>query len=90
LESVLHKTGRRFARIGKRPKVDGNSEKFWRGSPLELEDGIDPYSVEEVVIRFDTEEEEILRPKLRQEFESYEFHQTAAYLGALTHVLRGG
>lgn len=70
--------------------MDESTDKFWRGSPLGLEEGIDPYGVEEVVISFDTGEEEILRPKLRQEFESYEFHQTAAFLGALTHVLRGG
>jgi len=56
----------------------------WEGSPLDLmESGIDPYGIKEIVIEFGDEEKEILRPKLRDEFQSYEIQQAAHYVEAL-------
>lgn len=39
--------------------------KQWRGTPLEMDRGMDPYGIKEIVLEFDTGEEEIMRPKLR-------------------------
>jgi hypothetical protein len=59
-------------------------DKEWEGTTLELaESGMDPYGVQEIVIEFGDEEEEILRPRLRDEFRSYELEQAAHYLEAL-------
>ncbi len=52
----------------------------WRGSPLEMKRGMDPYGIEEIAIVFDTGEEEIMRPRRREEFGSYELNQAATYL----------
>jgi hypothetical protein len=57
-------------------------EEHWRGTPLEMERGIDPYGIKEIVFEFDTGEEEVMRPKLREEFGSYELHEAAHYLQA--------
>ena len=54
----------------------------WRETPLEMEEGIDPYGIKEIVFEFDTGEEEIMRPKLGEEFGSYELHEAAHYLRA--------
>jgi hypothetical protein len=54
----------------------------WRGTPLEMEEGMDPYGIKEIVLEFDTGEEEIMRPKQREEFGSYELHEAAHYLRA--------
>jgi hypothetical protein len=54
----------------------------WRGTPLEMEEGMDPYGIKEIVFEFDTGEEEIMRPKVREEFGSYELHEAANYLRA--------
>ena len=54
----------------------------WRGTPLEMERGMDPYGIKEIVFEFDTGEEEIMRPKLGEEFGSYELHEAAHYLRA--------
>jgi hypothetical protein len=35
---------------------------------------MDPYGIKEIVFEFDTGEKEILRPKLGEEFGSYELH----------------
>ncbi len=59
----------------------------WRGTPLEMEVGMDPYGIKEIVLEFDTGEEEIMRSKLREEFGSYELHEAAHYLR--TAVKRG-
>jgi hypothetical protein len=59
----------------------------WRGTPLEMELGLDPYGIKEIVFEFDTGEEEVMRPKLREEFGSYELHEAATYLHAA--VMRG-
>jgi hypothetical protein len=54
----------------------------WQGTPLEMEEGMDPYGIKEIVLEFDTGEEEIMRPKLGEEFGSYELHEAAHYLRA--------
>jgi hypothetical protein len=41
---------------------------------------MDPYGIKEIVLEFDTGEEEIMRPKQREEFGSYELHEAAHYL----------
>jgi hypothetical protein len=54
----------------------------WRGTPLEMERGIDPYGIKEIVLEFETGEEEVMRPKLGEEFGSYELQEAAHYLQA--------
>jgi hypothetical protein len=44
------------------------------------------YGIKEIVLEFDTGEE-IMRPKLREEFDAYELHEAATYLRA--GVMRG-
>jgi hypothetical protein len=66
-------------------------DREWRGSPLDVsESTMDPYGIREVVIEFDNGDEDILRPKQRDEFESYELHQLAAYVDSLAHSIRKG
>jgi hypothetical protein len=66
-------------------------DREWRGSPLDVsESTMDPYGIREVVIEFDNGDEDILCPKQRDEFESYELHQLAAYLDSLAHSIRKG
>ena len=60
------------------PQREGAEQ--WRGSPLDMEEGMDPYGIKEIVFEFDTGEEEIMRPKQREEFGSYELHVAAHYL----------
>ena len=60
--------------------MEGN-DKHWRGSPLDMAGiSMDAYGIKEIVIEFDNGDEDILRPKQREEFGSYELHQMAAYL----------
>ena len=54
----------------------------WQGTPLEMELGLDPYGIKEIVMEFDTGEEEVMRPKVREEFGSYELYEAANYLRA--------
>ncbi len=60
----------------------------WQGSPLQMWRGIDPYGIQEIVLEFDTGDEEILKPQMRDEFRSYELHQAATYLDSLSHQLQ--
>jgi hypothetical protein len=60
----------------------------WEGTPLQMSSGMDPYGIKEVIIEFDTGDQEVLLPRIREEFQSYELHQTAAYLETLSHQLR--
>ena len=69
-------------------EVREGSDNAWRGSPLQMGRGMDPYSIKEVVIEFDRGEEEVLRALRRDEFGSYELHQTATYLETVAHDLR--
>lgn len=52
------------------------------GRPLEMERGMDPNGIKEIAIEFDTDEEEVLRPRTREEFGSYVLHEAATYLRA--------
>jgi len=70
--------------------VEGR-DRQWRGSPLDVSGGtMDPYGIREVVIEFDNGDEDILRPKRRETFESYELHQMETYLDTLAHSIREG
>ena len=58
------------------------NERHWRGSPLDMSGStMDAYGIKEVVIEFDNGDEDAFRPRLREEFESYELHMMAAYHG---------
>ena len=60
----------------------------WQGTPLQMGGGgLDPYGIKEIVIEFDTGDEEILKPRARDEFRSYELQQAATYLETLSHQL---
>ena len=77
-------------RGGKERSVEG-TEKHWRGSPLDVSDtGMDAYGIKEIVIEFDNGDEDVFRPKQREEFESYELHQMAVYIDAMAHSIRKG
>ncbi len=65
-----------------------NSE--WRGSPLDMGSEIDPYGIREVVIQFENGDADTFRPKQRDEYQSYELHQVAAYLASMSHSIRKG
>jgi hypothetical protein len=70
--------------------MEGNA-RHWRGSPLDIAgSAVDAYGIKEVVIEFDNDDQDILRPKQRDEFGSYELHQLAAYLDSLAHSIRKG
>ena len=61
----------------------------WDGSPLDLaESGMDPYGVVEIIIEFGDGESETLRPKIREQFQSYELEQAAHYLESLSGQIR--
>ncbi|MCA1716634.1 MAG: hypothetical protein LC781_07150 [Actinobacteria bacterium] len=64
-----------------------NTDNEWHGSPLQMWSGLDPYGVEEIAIQFVTGDEEILKPRIRNEFHSYELSQAAAYLEVISHRL---
>jgi hypothetical protein len=65
-----------------------SADKEWHGSPLQMWSGMDPYGIEEIVIEFDTGDKEVLKPRLGDEFRSYELIQAATYLDSLSHQLR--
>lgn len=62
----------------------------WRGSPLDMGSEIDPYGIREVVIQFENGDTDTFRPKQRDEYQSYELHQVAAYLASMSHSIRKG
>ncbi len=67
------------------------SDRHWHGSPLDIaESGMDPYGIREVVIEFDNGDQDIFRPRLREEFGSYELHMMGAYLDSIAHSVRKG
>jgi hypothetical protein len=70
--------------------VEGR-DREWHGSPLDVSQGtMDAYGIKEIVIEFDNGDEDILRPKQREEFESYELHQLGTYLDTLAGGIRKG
>lgn len=64
------------------------SDNEWQGSPLQMGSGLDPYGIQEIVIEFDTGDEEVLKPQGRAEFGSYELHETSTYLDIIKGQLR--
>lgn len=67
------------------------NDRNWRGSPLDMSGStMDAYGIKEVVIEFDNDDEDILRPKQREEFRAYELQQLGAYLDSLAHSIRKG
>ena len=66
---------------------DANNE--WRGSPLDISDaGMDHKGVKEIVIEFDNGDSDVIRPRLRDEFGSYELHMVSVYLDTVAHDAR--
>ena len=63
-------------------------DREWRGSPLDMAGGIDPYGIREIVIEFDNGDHDTFRPRLRGVFESYELHMMSAYLDSIAHSVR--
>jgi hypothetical protein len=64
-------------------------DRNWRGSPLDLaEAGMDPYGIKEIVIEFESGDEDVFRPLRREEFGSYELHMMATYLDSIAHSVR--
>jgi len=51
---------------------------------------MDPYGIREVVIEFVNGDQDVFRPRLREEFGSYELHMMAAYLDSIAHSVRKG
>jgi hypothetical protein len=66
------------------------TNKEWRGSPLDMAGGMDPRGIREFVIEFDNGDQDVFRPRLREEFESYELHMMGAYLDSIAHSVRKG
>ena len=65
-------------------------DRNWRGSPLDMGSGLDPYGIEEILIEFEDGTKDSFRPKQRDEFQSYELYQMSAYLEALGGSIRQG
>jgi len=69
--------------MSERPK----RECSWEGTPLQMGVDLDPYGIEEIVIEFDTGDEEILKPQMGEEFGSYELWEAANYITFLSREL---
>jgi hypothetical protein len=54
------------------------------------EGGMDPDGIKEIVIEFGSGDEDVFRPRRREEFGSYELHMMAAYLDSIAHSVRKG
>jgi hypothetical protein len=66
-------------------------DREWRGSPLDMvAAGLDPYGIREFVIEFDNGDQDIFRPRSREEFGSYELHMMGVYLDSIAHSIRKG
>lgn len=55
-----------------------------------MEGVMDYQGIREVVIEFEAGDTDVFRPRLREEFHSYELSQMAAYLDSIAHSLRKG
>ena len=61
----------------------------WRGSPLDIADtGIDPKGIQEFVIELENGDSDVFRPRIREQFESYELHMMAVYLDTVAAAAR--
>ncbi len=66
-------------------------DRNWRGSPLDMAEGrMDPNGIKEIVIEFDSGDEDVFRPRRREEFGAYELHMMATYLDSIAHSVRKG
>jgi hypothetical protein len=63
-------------------------DREWRGSPLDKAGGMDPYGIREIVIEFENGDQDVFRPRLRGEFESYDLHMMGVYLDSIAHSVR--
>ncbi|QIN79064.1 hypothetical protein GBA65_11630 [Rubrobacter marinus] len=59
----------------------------WEGSPLQMGSGLDPWGITEIVLQFDTGDNETLKPRIRDRFGSYELSQAATYLDSISSQL---
>lgn len=59
----------------------------WRGSPLMMGSGLDPYGITEIVMQLDTGDTETLSPRIRDRFGAYELSQAATYLDSISSQL---
>ena len=59
----------------------------WRGSPLQMGSGLDPFGITKIVLQLDTGDHETLEPRIRAEFGSYELSQAATYLDSISSQL---
>ena len=66
------------------------TEDRWRGSPLDMREGMEPYGIREVVIQYLNDDEDVFTPRRREEFKSYELHQMGAYVDAMAASIRKG
>ena len=65
------------------------ANREWRGSPLDISDaGIDHKGVAEIVIEYENGDSDVFRPRVRDQFGSYELHMMAAYLDTVAHEAR--
>lgn len=63
-------------------------DREWRGSPLDMAGGMDPYGIREIVIEFENGDQDVFWPRLRGEFESYDLHMMGVYLDSIAHSVR--
>lgn len=60
----------------------------WKGSALDIGDRLDPYGIKSVALEYDSGDKDVFRPRLREEYGSYEMHQLAAYLETIAGSMR--
>ena len=64
-------------------------DRHWRGSPLDIADtGVDPKGIKEFVIELENGDSDLFRPRVREEFQSYELHMMAQYLDTVAAAAR--
>ena len=71
-------------------ETERTEENVWEGSPLQMGGGMDPYGIREVTIEFDNGDTDTFRPRIRDEFHSYELNQLATYLDTVAAAVRKG
>lgn len=59
------------------------ASRNWQGTPLDMGEKLDPYGIQELRIEYDSGDEDVFRPRLRNEFGSYELHQMSAYIQSM-------
>ena len=64
------------------------SRGTWEGSALDMGERLEPYGIKSVSLEYDSGDRDVFRPRLREEFGSYELHQLAAYLETISGSMR--